>query len=98
MQLSQYYVYMLTNNGNTVIYVGVTSDLTKRVWEHKEGIHAGFTKKFACNKLIYIEYFQWINDAIDREKQLKAGSRQAKVDLINKENSNWNDLSLGWYH
>jgi putative endonuclease len=93
----QYYVYMLTNKGNTVIYVGVTNNVQTRVWEHKNGVHNGFTKKYACNKLVYFEEFQWIQDAIAREKQLKGGSRQAKVDLINLENPLWNDLSEGWY-
>lgn len=89
---------MLTNKANRVIYVGVTSDLVKRLWEHKDGVHPGFTKKYGCNKLVYFEKYQWIHDAIDREKQLKAGSRKAKVDLIILENPDWNDLSTGWYN
>ncbi len=96
-KIHQYYVYMLTNKGNTVIYTGVTNDIKNRTLEHKQGIYKGFTKKYECNKLIYYEEYQWIQDAIAREKQLKAGSRQTKIDLINQSNSEWNDLSDGWY-
>jgi putative endonuclease len=96
-KIHQYYVYMLTNKGNTVIYTGVTNDVKNRTLEHKQGIYKGFTKKYECNKLIYYEEYQWVQDAIAREKQLKAGSRQIKVDLINQTNSEWNDLSDGWY-
>jgi putative endonuclease len=67
------------------------------VWEHKNGTHPGFTKKYGCNKLVYYEEYQWIQDAIAREKQLKDGTRQKKVDLINLENAGWMDLSEGWY-
>ncbi|MFD0752215.1 GIY-YIG nuclease family protein [Mucilaginibacter calamicampi] len=88
---------MLTNKGNTVIYIGVTNDVQRRVWEHKQGIYKGFSKKYACHKLVYYEEYQWIQDAIAREKQLKAGSRQNKIDLVNSENPDWNDLSLDWY-
>ena len=92
-----YYVYILSNKGNTVIYIGVTNDLRRRVWEHKKGIYKGFTQRYACNKLVYYEDYQWIQEAITREKQLKAGSRQNKIDLINLANSAWNDLSLDWH-
>ena len=92
-----YFVYMLTNKGNTVIYIGVTNDVQRRIWEHKQGIYKGFTKKYACNKLVYYEEYQWVQDAIAREKQLKAGSRQNKIDLINSGNRDWNDLSLDWH-
>jgi putative endonuclease len=92
-----YYVYMVTNKGNTVIYIGVTNDVQSRVWDHKQGINKGFTKKYGCNKLVYYEEFQWIQDAIAREQQLKSGSRQRKIDLINLENAEWKDLSEGWY-
>ena len=92
-----YYVYMLTNKANTVIYIGVTNDVRRRIWEHKQGIYKGFTQNYACNKLVYYEDYQQIQDAIAREKQLKAGSRQNKIDLINSTNPNWNDLSFDWY-
>ncbi len=97
MKIHQYFVYILTNKVNTVFYVGVTSDLTNRVLEHKLKIHKGFTAKFNCNKLVYFEEYQWIDDAIAREKQLKGGSRQKKIDLILSTNSSWNDLSVDWY-
>lgn len=97
MKQHQYHVYILTNKNNAVLYVGVTSDLQGRVWEHKNGAHLGFTKKYGCDKLVYYEEYQWIQDAIAREKQLKAGSRQKKMDLINLENAEWKDLSEGWY-
>ena len=88
---------MMTNKGNTVIYVGMTNDVQSRVRDHKQGVNKGFTKQYACTKLVYYEEYQWVQDAIAREKQLKAGSRQKKVDLINLENPQWNDLSADWY-
>ncbi len=92
-----YYVYLLTNKGNAVIYTGITNDIQSRTWAHKKGINDGFTKKYNCNKLVYYEEYQWVQDAIAREKQLKAGPRKTKVNLINLENPDWNDLSADWY-
>jgi putative endonuclease len=89
-------VYFMTNKNNTVIYVGVTSDLLKRVYQHKTKTYKGFTAKYNCNKLIYFEEFDAINLAIAREKQLKSGNRKRKERLINAENPEWNDLSDGW--
>ena len=86
----------MTNNNNTVIYIGVTSDLLKRVYQHKTKSYKGFTDKYNCDKLVYFEEFNDINLAISREKQLKSGNRQRKVDLIESENPEWNDLSDGW--
>jgi len=80
-------VYILTNKYNTVLYVGVTNNLESRVLEHRSDTNKGFTKLYACNKLVYFEKYQWIEDAIAREKQLKGGSRQNKVDLIIAENA-----------
>jgi len=97
MKIHQYYVYILTNKSNKVLYVGVTNDIESRVSEHKLKVHKGFTATYGCNKLVYFEEFQWIQDAIAREKQLKAGSRQQKIDLIMADNPLWNDLSDGWY-
>ena len=71
----QYYVYILTNKTNSVFYIGVTSNIITRIWEHKTKVFKGFTSKFNCDKLVYFEDFQWIHDAINREKQLKGGSR-----------------------
>lgn len=92
------FVYFMSNAGNRVIYIGVTSSLTKRVWEHKTGLYPdSFSSKYKLNKLVYWEEYDDIRDAIAREKQLKAGSRKKKVDLIRKENKNWEDLSKDWY-
>ncbi|RSK41492.1 GIY-YIG nuclease family protein [Mangrovimonas spongiae] len=86
------YVYFLTNKNNTVLYIGVTSNLLKRVYEHKAKIRY----KYNCDKLVYYEEFSDINQAIAREKQLKAGNRNRKEELIKSENPEWNDLSDGW--
>jgi putative endonuclease len=88
----QYYVYIMTNNCNTVLYVGVTNDLVKRVYTHKEKLVEGFTNKYNITKLVYYEVFEDIENAILREKQIKAGSRQKKIDLIDQKNRHWRDL------
>lgn len=85
----------MKNQYNTVLYTGVTNDLIKRVYEHKEKLIAGFTKKYNVNKLVYYEIFTDINNAIAREKQIKAGSRQKKIDLVNSMNPQWCDLYEG---
>ena len=82
----------MTNNYNTVLYTGVTSDLFKRANEHKEKSVAGFTSRYNVNKLVYYEEFTTMPEAIAREKQIKGGSRQKKVDLINSQNPEWKDL------
>ncbi len=97
MKVHTYYVYIVTNKANTVLYIGVTNSLESRIYDHKHKTFKGFSAKYECNKLVYYEEFQWIQDAITREKQLKAGSRQKKVDLILGNNPSWNDLSEGWY-
>ena len=86
----------MTNKNNSVIYIGVTSDLVKRVYQHKTKKYKGFTNKYNCDKLVYYEEFTDINAAISREKQLKAGTRIRKEELINSVNKEWNDLSDGW--
>ena len=88
----QGYIYLLTNERNTVIYTGVTSDLQKRVYEHKEKLVEGFTKKYNINKLVHYEVSDDIESAIVREKQIKAGSRKKKLDLIKSENPRFKDL------
>ena len=88
----QYYVYILTNKNNTVLYTGVTNNLAKRVYEHREKLADGFTKKYNVNKLVYYEVFDNAYLAISREKQIKGGSRQKKIDLINGVNKEWKDL------
>jgi putative endonuclease len=92
MKQKQYYVYLLTNAKNNVIYTGVTSDLVKRVFEHKNKTIKGFTKKYNVNKLVYYEQFDDPLSAITREKQIKAGSRKKKVELIRNNNPNYDDL------
>jgi len=86
----------MTNKNNTVLYIGVTSNLVKRVYEHKTKKHKGFTEKYNCNKLVYFEVYSDINEAISREKQLKKGNRIRKNNLVAIENSNWIDLSENW--
>ena len=83
----------MTNKLNSVLYTGVTSNLEKRVYEHKSKLIEGFTKKYNVDKLVCYEVFDDINDAITREKQIKAGSRQDKFDLIRNLNPAWRDLS-----
>ena len=89
----QYYVYLMTNKNNTVIYTGVTSDLKKRVYEHRLKFVKGFTKRYNIDKLVCYEIFDDPYNAISREKQIKAGSRQKKINLINAMNKAWKDLS-----
>ena len=88
----QYYVYTMTNVRNTVLYVGVTNDLIRRIYEHKKKLVNGFTKKYNIVKLVYYEVLEDVENAILREKQIKAGSRQKKVRLINSANKEWRDL------
>ncbi len=90
------YIYFMTNKNNTVIYIGVSGNLLKRVYQHKTKAYKGFTSKYNCDKLVYFEEFEDINQAIVREKQLKAGNRKRKEELIKQENPNWEDLSDGW--
>jgi putative endonuclease len=90
--MKNYCIYILTNKNNTVLYVGVTNNLTRRIWEHKSKLIEGFTKKYNIDKLVYFESFDNPKYAIKREKQLKAGSRKKKIELINKINPEWKDL------
>jgi putative endonuclease len=87
-----FYVFILTNKWNRVLYTGVTNDLGRRVFEHREKMVEGFTKKYNVTKLVYCEVFSDAFSAITREKQLKAGSRQKKIDMINEFNPLWEDL------
>ena len=89
-----YFVYILTNKNNTVLYTGVTNNLIRRIAEHKAGLGGKFTKKYNAHKLIYYETYESIESAIVREKQIKAGSRQKKIDLIVSMNKDWEDLYL----
>ncbi|MFQ5861703.1 MAG: GIY-YIG nuclease family protein [Candidatus Brocadiales bacterium] len=89
MKSKQYCVYIMTNKRNTVLYTGVTNNLKKRV---KNKLMDGFTKKYNVDKLVYYEVFDSVEDAIRREKQIKSGSRQKKVALLNRVNKEWRDL------
>jgi putative endonuclease len=84
--------YILTNKGHRVLYTGVTSNLFKRVSDHKHKMIPGFTSSYNVTKLVYYEEFNTMEEAIAREKQIKAGSRQKKIDLINSKNPEWKDL------
>jgi putative endonuclease len=87
-----YFVYILTNQSNRALYTGITNDLKRRIFEHREKLQHSFTRKYNINKLVYYEVFQDPRNAITREKQIKAGSRQKKIDLINGMNPKWLDL------
>ena len=87
-----FYVYILTNWNHRVLYVGVTNNINRRIWEHKQKQVEGFTKKYNVTKLVYVEPFATATDAITREKQLKGGSRQKKINLVNDYNPEWKDL------
>jgi len=87
------YVYIMTNMTNRVLYTGVTSDLSRRVLQHKNGTTGSFTKRYNVKKLVYVERFDDIRDAIAREKQIKGGSRERKLALIEAMNPGWIDLS-----
>jgi putative endonuclease len=87
-----YCVYITTTGNNTALYTGVTRDIKKRMAEHKLKLKDGFTKKYGVDKLVYYEVFEVIEAAIAREKQIKAGSRQKKIDLIRGVNPKWRDL------
>jgi putative endonuclease len=88
----QYFIYIMTNTHDTVLYTGVTSDLANRVLQHKSGVGGIFTRKYNIHKLVYYEVGNDIYDAVAREKQIKGGSRQKKIDLINRSNPEWKDL------
>ena len=90
--MKQYYVYIMTNKHNTVLYTGVTNDLKRRVYEHKEKLIDGFTRKYNVTKLVYYEISEDIESAILEEKRIKGGSRIKKIKLIESINPYWNDL------
>lgn len=92
MSIWQPAIYIMANKRNGTLYVGVTTNLIRRVYEHKEGITPGFTTKYNCNQLVYYEIWEDISMAIEREKKLKAGSRKKKLLLIESFNRNWDDL------
>lgn len=95
--MKPYYVYIITNKNDTTLYIGVTNNLIKRMYEHKNKLVDGFSKKYNLNKLVYFEDTDQIEAALSREKQLKNWHRQWKINLINKTNNKWEDLSKDWF-
>ena len=88
----RYFTYIMTNKHNTVLYTGMTNDLVRRAYEHRTGRGGGFTSRYRVTKLVWYEVFADARSAIDREKQIKGGSRQKKTDLVNEMNPEWRDL------
>ncbi len=93
----QYFVYIITNKRNTVLYIGVTGNLERRIYEHKKKLIDGFSKKYNLTKLVHFEEGDDISFAIEREKELKGWLRKKKDALINEENPKWEDLAKGWF-
>lgn len=89
-----YYIYILASLSGT-LYIGITNNLKRRIYEHKEGLIEGFSKKYKCIKLIYFEEYHDVNEAIAREKQLKNWRREKKESLIKRLNPSWKDLASG---
>jgi putative endonuclease len=94
--MTQYYVYMMTNNSGT-LYIGVTNDLVRRVYEHKQRLSSGFTRKYNITRLVYYEVYEDPLSAIAREKQIKGWIRRKKIELIQSVNPEWHDLAATWY-
>jgi putative endonuclease len=88
-------IYILTNHPKGTFYTGVTSDLIQRIYQHKHSITLGFTSRYNCKLLVYYELYEEMEIAIEREKQIKAGSRKKKIELIEKMNPDWKDLYDG---
>lgn len=91
--MQPYYVYLLTNPRHNVLYTGVTRDLVRRVWQHRNHVHPGFTSRYNVTKLVWFEVHTDIRAAIAREKQIKAGPRRRKLALISGANPEWRDLA-----
>ncbi|HUB84066.1 MAG TPA: GIY-YIG nuclease family protein [Rhizomicrobium sp.] len=87
-----YYVYIMASERNGTLYIGVTNDIARRVWEHREGLTGGFTKKYGVKMLVHFEPFGDVYDAVNRETNLKKWKRRWKIELIEKENPEWEDL------
>ena len=94
--MKQYYVYIMTNHSRT-LYVGMTNDLRRRVWQHKQKLIEGFTRRYNITRLIYYEETLDVRAAIAREKQIKGWLRKKKIALVESVNPGWKDLSEGWY-
>ena len=97
VMVKTYYVYLITNWNNKVIYAGVTNDLKRRVYEHKHKLVKGFTQKYNLNKLVHFEETNDVMAAIAREKEIKKWRREKKNKLVETTNSQWSDLSDGWF-
>ncbi|MFC1563767.1 GIY-YIG nuclease family protein [candidate division KSB1 bacterium] len=97
MSNKKHYVYILSNQNNKTLYIGVTNNLERRVYEHKNELINGFTKKYKLKKLVYYEEYDYINDAIKREKQLKNWHRDWKVNLIRSNNPEFCDFAQDWF-
>ena len=91
-----YYVYILTSQNNKVMYVGVTNNIKRRLYEHRNGILKGFTKEYNVHKLVYLEQFPYSINAIEREKQIKGWKREMKNKLVETQNPMWEDLGMKW--
>jgi putative endonuclease len=89
-----FWIYTVTNRNHSVLYIGVTNSLSRRIWEHRESTGANFPTRYQCKKLIYYEHYRDIRDALARESQLKKWSRAKKVALINRLNPSWLDLGM----
>ena len=96
MRDHDYRVYILTNKHRTTLYIGMTNDLERRMWEHRCGGGQSFAKRYHLNRLVWFEHFREVNDAIACEKMLKGWLRRRKVALIEEMNPNWMDLSADW--
>ena len=92
--MKKYYVYILASKRNGTLYIGVTNDLIRRVYEHKNDLIDGFTKKYGVHSLVYYEQYDEVVNVIQREKRLKKWNRQWKIELIKKENPEWKDLYM----
>ena len=95
--MATYYVYMMANKRNGTLYVGVTNNLERRIYQHKMGEIEGFTKKYGIKSLMFYETTESIESAIVREKQLKHWNRKWKIELLEKSNPDWRDLAEDWY-
>jgi len=93
--MKQFYIYILASKKYGTLYIGMTSNLEQRIWQHKNKVIDGFTKKYNVNKLVYFEVHNNFESAVSREKNMKAWKRQWKINLIEKENLHWNDLYEG---
>ena len=92
--MNDYYVYILTNENNNVMYIGVTNNIRRRVYEHKTGVYEGFTKKYRVHKLVYVENCHDVKNAIARERQLKHWGRAKKNELVERVNPDWKEIEV----